>query len=294
MDLKSNVIYFDHYEKHSHVFDLQSNRKELDALSLIRIKLVSLHHKVVGPEWNTGGVKRTSHYHHIHFVVDGSAKVFHEGETLTLTKGGVYWLPANCPVECSCENSYEQYFLLFQIEWANGRELFIKGRRPLRLGDWDARDYLKQWQQSPLPLNAYWRLQALVQKYFAESLENVDEIVREQYAYQANFRKVFKYVDDHPGNGVRVSDLARVHGVAAKTFAKNFTSCFGLSPRKYLNIRLNQNVIDLLVGSNLAMSKIAEELGFRDEYYFNRCFSHMNGISPLKYRKQFAGKKGKK
>jgi transcriptional regulator GlxA family with amidase domain len=57
---------------------------------------------------------------------------------------------------------------------------------------------------------------------------------------------------------------------------------------------LNQHIIDLLVSSDLAMSKIAQELKFRDEYYFNRFFSAMNGVSPLKYRKKFAGSKIKR
>jgi hypothetical protein len=220
MKTDSDIVYIDKWQQYGHVFDLQSNSQELDALSLIRVKLISLHHKTVGPEWGTLGIKRTSHFHHIHFVVGGSAKIIHEGKTLTMTRGGVCWLPANCPVECSCEKFYEPYILIFQIEWAIGCELFIKGRRPLRLGSWSPREYIKQWGQSPLPLDAYWRLQTLVQKYFAESLGNIDVIVKEQYAYQASYKKVFKYIDDNPGNDVRVSDLARVHGVSSKAFQR--------------------------------------------------------------------------
>jgi hypothetical protein len=91
---KAEISFLDDYKHYGYVSDLQSNRRELDVLSQIRIKLVSLYHTTVGPEWNIGGSKRTSHFHHIHFVVNESAKVFHEGKILTLTKGGVYWLPA--------------------------------------------------------------------------------------------------------------------------------------------------------------------------------------------------------
>ena len=288
MTSNTDSFYLDHYEPFGHVFDLHSNRQELDALSLIRIKLISLHHFRVGPDWNSEGTKRTSHFHHIHFVIDGSASVFHEGKTLTMTKGGVYWRPANCPVECACERSYEHYFLVFRIEWTNGRDFFIPERRPLRLGAWEAKDYVKQWRKSPLPLHAYWRLQAFVQKLLAESLDNLDVLVGDQYANQVRFQAVFNHINEHPGASIRVGDLARVHGLSSSTFSRNFTACFGIPPRQYLSARLNQQVIDILVGSDKAMSKIAEELGFTDEYYFNRFFSGMNGISPLKYRKKFS------
>jgi AraC-like DNA-binding protein len=287
MNSKGDVLFLDQFPQFVSIFNRQANWQELDVLSFIRFKLDSLHYCVVGPEWGSFGIKRTSHFHHLHFAVSGSAKVFHEGRTLELSAGGVYWLPANCPLECSCEKSYEQYFLTLQIEWANGIELFLKGHKPVRMGSWDPRDVSREWKKRPLPLNAYWRLQAVVQKLFAETLTDIEVVMKEQYAFQTHFSNVFKFIDEHLSTHISVLDLARVQGVSPKAFSRGFADCFGLSPRKYLNNRLNVKALELVVGSDVGMARIADMLGFNDEYYFNRFFSKMNGVSPFKYRKKF-------
>ena len=287
-DVKVDVLYLDHYEQSAHVIDHQANRRELDALAQIRIRPVSFHRAVVGPDWGSGGGERTSHFHHIHFVVGGSAKIIHQGVVLTMTRGGVYWLPANCPVASSCDDRYDHFFLVLRLEWVNGMELFIRGRRPMRLGSWKAREYMSQWGRSPLPLSAYLRLQAFVQKLLAESLDDLDAIVTEQYAYQIDFAKVFRRIDAHTGEHVTIAELSRMQGVSAKAFSKRFRACFGVNPKKYLNVRINHQAVALVVGTDRSMSAIAEALGFRDAYYFNRFFSAMNGVSPFRYRKQSA------
>jgi len=289
MNANRDVLFLDKFPQFASIFNRQDDQQELDVLSFIHFKLDSLRYCVVGPEWGSSGVKRTSHFHHLHFALSGLAKVFHKGKTLELRPGGVYWLPANCPVECACETSYEQYFLTLQIEWANGVELFLRGHKPVRMGSWDPRDFTHEWKKHPLPLNAYWRLQAVVQRLFAETVTDIDVIMQEQYAFQTHFSKVFTFIDENMSAHVNVLDLARVQGVSPKAFSREFADCFGLPPRKYLNNRLNVKALEMVVGSDLGMARIADVLGFNDECYFNRFFSKMNGLSPLKYRKKFAG-----
>lgn len=287
MKFRNEVLFLDQFPQFASIFNRQTNRQELDVLSIIRFKLDALQYSVVGPEWSSSGVKRTSHFHHLHFAVSGSAKVFHDGNVLELKKGGIYWLPAHCPLECSCDKTYEQYFLTFQIEWANGVELFIRNQRPVRMGTWVKDEFIHEWKKRPLPLNAYWRLQAVVQKLFAETVTDIEAIMKEQYAFQTHFSNVFTFIDKNLSAHTSVLDLAHVHGVSAKVFSRAFSDSFGLTPRKYLNNRLNVKALEWVVGSDFAMAKIADKLGFNDEYYFNRFFSKMNGVSPFKYRKKF-------
>jgi AraC-like DNA-binding protein len=196
-------------------------------------------------------------------------------------------LPANCPLECSCDKRYEQYFLTFQVEWANGVELFFRDHSPVRMGTWMPSEFIHEWKKRPLPLNAYWRLQAVVQKLFAETVTDIETIMKEQYEFQTHFSDGFKFIDKNLSAHISVLDLAHVHGVSAKVFSRAFSDSFGLTPRKYLNNRLNVKALELVVGSDFAMAKIADKLGFNDEYYFNRFFSKMNCVSPFKYRKKF-------
>lgn len=51
----------------------------------------------------------------------------------------------------------------------------------------------------------------------------------------------------------------------------------------YLNIKM-QEACKLLRSSDLLVYEIAQELGYKDQYYFSRIFKKIIGVSPLNYR----------
>ena len=57
-----------------------------------------------------------------------------------------------------------------------------------------------------------------------------------------------------------------------------------MSPKAYLNRRLNQEAIKLLICSDAPVKEVAYKLKFADEYYFSRFFKKLNGVSPTPYR----------
>jgi AraC family transcriptional activator of pobA len=69
-------------------------------------------------------------------------------------------------------------------------------------------------------------------------------------------------------------------------FSMAFRRVFGLSPKAYFNRRLNEEILRCVTDTGISMTQIATRFGFSDEYYFNRFFTKMNGIAPLRYRKR--------
>ena len=43
---------------------------------------------------------------------------------------------------------------------------------------------------------------------------------------------------------------------------------------------------ELLLGTGLSVTAVAEKSGFEDVSYFSRCFKRSRGISPLRFRRQ--------
>ncbi len=103
----------------------------------------------------------------------------------------------------------------------------------------------------------------------------------------ARFNAIFSLVEEKLGADLRISELAQLYGTTLRAFSKTFTACTQLTPKEYLNRRLNQESIQLLTGTDLKIKEIAERLRFTDEFYFSRFFQKLNGVSPSKYRNRF-------
>jgi AraC-like DNA-binding protein len=131
------------------------------------------------------------------------------------------------------------------------------------------------------------RLQGFLQQAFAENFEELDSTVQSALRVHADYGQVFDLIDQRLDAGLQVADLARKHGVSLNSFSRAFRHRFGVSPKTYLNRRLNAEACDLMLSTDLRARQIAERLGFADEYYFNRFFSKMNRCSPLRYRRRF-------
>ncbi len=281
-------------EQFAAVFTAQENRRELDCLSRIRLHLVTLRRARVGPEWSTRGRPRNDGCHHVHFVCDGEAEVrFAEGR-LALRPRRVYWLPAHVPFHCTCRRFYSHYFLTLRCEWAGGIDLFGLQRRPLCLGAWDPGAFLGAWRRRPLGLNAYWQLQGFLQQAFAGHFDRLDASVQRALRMHAEFGRVFDRLEQGGNAALQVKDLARLQGICVSAFSRSFLDRFGISPKTYLNRRLNAAACDLMLGTDLQAREVAKRLGFADEYYFNRFFSKMNRISPLRYRRRILREAGRR
>jgi AraC-like DNA-binding protein len=281
-------------EQFAAVFSRRENQRELDGLSRIRFYLIALRYARVGPEWSTAGTPRSDGCHHMHFVVDGEAEVRFEGGRLALKPGHVYWLPAHVLFHCTCRRFYSHYFLTFRGDWVKGIDLFWGQPRPLCLGRWSPGDFVGQWRHRPLRLNAYLRLQGFLEQALAEHFDQLDSTVQRAVRMYADFGRVFDLIDRRLSAALQVADLARAQAVSLNAFSRSFRRHFGISPKTYLNRRLNAEACDLMLSTDLRAREIADRLGFADEYYFNRFFSKMNRTSPLRYRRRFRGVTGRR
>ncbi|MCF7849299.1 MAG: AraC family transcriptional regulator, partial [Kiritimatiellales bacterium] len=73
--------------------------------------------------------------------------------------------------------------------------------------------------------------------------------------------------------------------INASYLCRNFKRFGHVSPYQYL-LRLKMNhAVKLLLGSDMLVKQVAEELGFSDPYHFSRTFKSIYRISPEKFLK---------
>jgi AraC-like DNA-binding protein len=258
----------------------------LDSAEMLRFHVIYLGYAEVGPEWSTHGTAYTDGTHHLHFVCGGRAQWRWTGGTLDLLPGHAYWAPAQTPLHRHCDASYHHFVLVFRCEWLRGIDLLWNHRTPICLGDWNPRDYASHWNHGPLTLPTLLSVDALLRTLFAR-FQPLQQFIIQQQQLHGRFAPMFELLGRRPlpDASLQVSDIARELGMTHNGFSRLFRRHFGSSPKAYLHHRVNQAACELLATSDEPIRQIAAQLGFSNEYYFNRFFQQLNGISPGRYRR---------
>jgi len=91
-------------------------------------------------------------------------------------------------------------------------------------------------------------------------------------------------LDRSIGKPFRLKEYARHAGVSEAHLIREFRRMVGTTPAAYLAGARMERARQLLRYSRLSVKEIAEELCFRDQYYFSNAFKRCNGVSPKIYR----------
>lgn len=94
----------------------------------------------------------------------------------------------------------------------------------------------------------------------------------------------------HPGRDWTVRELARICSLSRSAFAARFAARVGKPPATYLaHVRLDA-ATDLLRGTSLPVTLIAENVGYTSEAAFSRAFKHRYGTPPARWRRDMRAK----
>jgi AraC-like DNA-binding protein len=94
----------------------------------------------------------------------------------------------------------------------------------------------------------------------------------------------------HPGHDWTVEELARACRLSRSAFAARFVARVGKPPATYLaHVRLDA-AADLLRGTSLPVTLVAENVGYTSEAAFSRAFKHRYGTPPARWRRGIRAK----
>ena len=109
------------------------------------------------------------------------------------------------------------------------------------------------------------------------------EFVRQQER-SLRLKKLFDHISARPAEKLPVSAAARLVGMSAPQFMKNFKQVAGMTLVAYLNHVRLANAARLLRETGRTIADIADATGFSDQSYFDKRFKRAFGRTPKEFR----------
>jgi AraC-like DNA-binding protein len=97
--------------------------------------------------------------------------------------------------------------------------------------------------------------------------------------------RVLAAIQERPERQWQLDGMARVACLSVSQFRRLFLASTGMTPNAYLVQERVARARKLLAESDLPLEVIADTLGYRDIYYFNRQFRRVAGAPPATYRR---------
>jgi AraC-like DNA-binding protein len=101
----------------------------------------------------------------------------------------------------------------------------------------------------------------------------------------ARVTRTVRYVDEHAGDALSLTDLAKAAGLSPFHFLRTFEDLTGTTPHQYvMRLRLRRAAARL-TAEPAKILDVALDSGFGDVSNFNRAFRAEFGVSPRAYRR---------
>lgn len=92
------------------------------------------------------------------------------------------------------------------------------------------------------------------------------------------------YIENNLSCPIAISKLASLIGITETYLYKIFSSRFNMSPKQYILSRKLERASNLLIATDISVTKIASLVGYDNVLTFSRLFSKKIKMSPQKYR----------
>ncbi len=215
---------------------------------------------------------------------DGGIIEYDKGEIRT-RKGFVYLLPANFRFGYRVETPWEKLFVHFVIMRRDGYDLLSELGKicEYELGE-EKIDSLISLYNSNDTRDAFdFKLE--IYKTVDTVLRSVSFRPKEQVFYSPLVESTIEYVKNHLSIKLSIAEIASSCFISESLLSKRFRDEYGITLGKYIDDLVFFSAQNMLIGTNLPISRISESLGFCDQFYFSRRFRQFAGVSPRYYRK---------
>lgn len=99
--------------------------------------------------------------------------------------------------------------------------------------------------------------------------------------------KIQTYIRSNLHKKISLQDISRFINLTPNYICALFKKTTGISIADYITTLKIEKTKTLLLNTNLNISKIASNAGYKDIYYFSRIFKSKEGCSPFKFREKF-------
>lgn len=118
---------------------------------------------------------------------------------------------------------------------------------------------------------------------FCREYEKLQTIVGKNANNDKFFMDSISYIIKSYNKKLTIDELAHAAGLSRTSYIKRFRETTGKSPNQFIT-HTRIAAAKKLLGSDLSISKIAEETGFYDAAHFMKTFTSVVGMSPAEYK----------
>lgn len=103
--------------------------------------------------------------------------------------------------------------------------------------------------------------------------------------YSKKLTLMLDYIDKKYKMPISLSTLSETFGLSQSYISRLFRNELKERPSEYINRVRISAASSLLIHSDMSITRIAEQSGFSDVYYFSRVFKDICGMSPTEFRR---------
>lgn len=202
-----------------------------------------------------------------------------EGQKVRFHPDFLYLIPPNLSFSSGNDVKLLQFFVHFVIEpQVSARRLTQKVYEiPLSPG---LRGNLQEVLDSTTPSRQSLLILALVQQTLAHSDLNL-----RNRSLSTRLEEAQTLMRQHLQEGISNPEVAEKLGMTSNAFIRWFKQSTGMPPQSWLNRERIHEASYWLHHNDASIERIAETVGFCDRYHFSRVFKQVQGVSPVRFRK---------
>lgn len=112
-------------------------------------------------------------------------------------------------------------------------------------------------------------------------------LARSRQVADAVIARCQTWIAEHYHERSPVGAMARLSGLAERSFKQRFREATGMAPLEYVHTLRLEEAKHMLETGNQAIEAIANEVGYEDAGFFSRLFRRNVNLTPMQYRKRF-------
>ena len=256
-------------------------RQKLFGLPDLKMDVIQAEKVALSHTWRASDIN--SPFTRVYMVTDGIGYLKYGENTITMTKGNIYIIPAGFTLSYYCEDGFNKIYFHISLRQASGYDALEGLDKCLEIYDPEGISLIDESFDCDTAIKIT-QIKAYLYNIMCESLKQKEDvkIVR----YSDYIKETMTYIGKNLSASLTVEKIADALYTSAGKLRKTFQAETGISIGRYIDDKIMFTAELEVRCGNLSIKEISDTLGFCDQFYFSRCFSKKYGISPLKYRKE--------
>ena len=112
-------------------------------------------------------------------------------------------------------------------------------------------------------------------------------LARTRQVDDAGIARCQTWIAEHYMEAAPVAAMAKLSGLAERTFKRRFQQATGMTPLDYVHTLRIEEAKQMLEAGDMPVEAIAQEVGYEDAAFFGRLFRREVMLTPAQYRRRF-------